>query len=232
MGAMRSIDVGSALAVSVFRVGSGLIVGKLGPRPTEPVTLWDFEGCPYSQIVREALTELDLEAHVLPCPIRGKRYRADLRARGGGVPFLVDPGDGSALYGAPVIVRHLFARYGAGKAPARLLVPPHVTPLAAATSWLRGRWLGRYARPSRKPDRPLELWSFEASPYCRIAREALTSLEIPYLLHNVGKRSPSRPAFVARSGKMQVPYLVDPNTGQSMFESAEIVAYLERTYGA
>ena len=136
---------------------------------------------------------------------------------------MVDPGDGSALYGAPVIVRHLFARYGAGKAPARLLVPPHVTPLAAATSWLRGRWLGRYARPSRKPDRPLELWSFEASPYCRIAREALTSLEIPYLLHNVGKRSPSRPAFVARSGKMQVPYLVDPNTGQSMFESADIV---------
>jgi glutathione S-transferase len=29
---------------------------------------------------------------------------------------------------------------------------------------------------------------------------------------------------------MQVPYLIDPNTGQAMFESADIVAYLERTY--
>jgi glutathione S-transferase len=29
---------------------------------------------------------------------------------------------------------------------------------------------------------------------------------------------------------MQVPYLVDPNTGRAMFESADIVAYLERTY--
>jgi glutathione S-transferase len=55
-------------------------------------------------------------------------------------------------------------------------------------------------------------------------------LEIPYLLHNVGKNSPSRPAFEKRSGKMMVPYLVDPNTDTEMFESAEIVAYLERTY--
>ena len=35
-----------------------------------------------------------------------------------------------------------------------------------------------------------------------------------------------------RSGKMQVPWLHDPNTGTSMFESADIVAYLERTYAA
>jgi glutathione S-transferase len=46
----------------------------------------------------------------------------------------------------------------------------------------------------------------------------------------VGKGSPSRTAFVERSGKMQVPYLVDPNTGAALFESAEIVAYLERSY--
>ena len=29
-----------------------------------------------------------------------------------------------------------------------------------------------------------------------------------------------------------LPYLVDPNTGAAMFESADIVAYLNRTYGA
>ena len=30
---------------------------------------------------------------------------------------------------------------------------------------------------------------------------------------------------------MQVPYLVDPNTGTSLYESDDIVNCLERTYG-
>ena len=54
----------------------------------------------------------------------------------------------------------------------------------------------------------------------RCSAEALTELEIPYLLHNVGKGSPRREAYVARSGKMKVPYLADPNTGRELFESA------------
>jgi glutathione S-transferase len=86
--------------------------------------------------------------------------------------------------------------------------------------------------PSRAPARPLELWSFEASPFCRIAREKMCSLELPYLLHNVGKGSPGRPAFAERSGRMMVPFLFDPNTGVEMFESADIVRYLATTYGA
>ena len=32
------------------------------------------------------------------------------------------------------------------------------------------------------------------------------------------------------SGKMQVPYLLDPNTGVRMFESGDIRAYLYETY--
>jgi glutathione S-transferase len=63
-------------------------------------------------------------------------------------------------------------------------------------------------------------------------REKLCSLELPYLLHNVAKGSPSRPAFTQRSGKMMVPYLVDPNTSLEMFESADIVHYLDETYAA
>jgi anaphase-promoting complex subunit 7 len=60
----------------------------------------------------------------------------------------------------------------------------------------------------------------------------LCELELPYVLHNVAKRSPSRPAFVALSGDMMVPYLVDPNTDTRMFESADILAYLGEQYGA
>ncbi len=77
---------------------------------------------------------------------------------------------------------------------------------------------------------PLELYSFESSPFCRIVRERLCTLELPYLLHNVAKGSPGRDAFVERSGKMMVPYLIDPNTETSLFESADIARYLEDTY--
>ena len=121
-------------------------------------------------------------------------------------------------------------RYGTGQSPAGAL--------GSARSPTRRRcWQapcdrGREPRIARResPDKPLELWSFEASPFCRIVREALCELEIPYVLHNVAKGSPRREAFVARSGKMMVPYLVDPNPDRAMFESADIVAYLERTY--
>ena len=64
----------------------------------------------------------------------------------------------------------------------------------------------------------------------RIVREVLCELELPYRLHNVAAGSPSRAAFVERSGRMQVPYLVDPNTQTELFESADIATYLEQTY--
>ena len=31
-------------------------------------------------------------------------------------------------------------------------------------------------------------------------------------------------------GFFQIPYIIDPNTGVEMFESVEIVKYLEQTY--
>ena len=63
-------------------------------------------------------------------------------------------------------------------------------------------------------------------------RETLCEYELPYVLHNVAKGSPSRAALIERSGKMMVPYLEDPNTGTRMFESRDIVRYLETTYAA
>ena len=89
---------------------------------------------------------------------------------------------------------------------------------------------GTQVEASRAPARPLDLWSFEASPFCRIVREKLCTLELPYRLHNVGKGSAGREAFVERSGRMQVPYLDAPHPGQALFESNEIVTYLERRY--
>jgi glutathione S-transferase len=87
-----------------------------------------------------------------------------------------------------------------------------------------------FYRPSHPPDTPLELYSYEGSPLCRLVREALTELELPYYLHNVAKGSPRREALVTRAGKMLTPYLVDPNTGVAMFDSADIISYLRESY--
>jgi glutathione S-transferase len=85
---------------------------------------------------------------------------------------------------------------------------------------------GFWARPSRAPERPLELWSYEASPSARLVRERLCELELPYLLRNVALGSASREALESR----QVPYLIDPNTGRSLSGSTEIIRHLENTY--
>jgi glutathione S-transferase len=227
----RVLDVTTSLAATFARLGTGARVGPVGPRPEEPLALYEFEGCPYCRKAREALSILDLDAMIYPCPKGGPRYREEVKARGGKYqfPYLVDPNTGEEMYESDDIVAHLFGQYGDGSVPV-LLAPGLVTilPAGLASAWRLG--LGARCRPARAPDAPLELYSFEASPFCRIAREALSSLEIPYLLHNVAKGSPKRDEFAKRSGKMMVPYLVDPNTGAEMFESADIVRYLERTY--
>merc|ERR1719397_2147909 len=43
--------------------------------------------------------------------------------------------------------------------------------------------------PSKKPSKPLELWSFEPSPFCKKVREVLSCLEIKYVLRNVARYS-------------------------------------------
>ncbi|HVP27990.1 MAG TPA: glutathione S-transferase N-terminal domain-containing protein [Myxococcota bacterium] len=229
----RTLDVASSLAASAARLFSGLSVGSLGKRPEKPLELYEFESCPYCRKVREALTILDLEALVFPCPKGGRRFRDEVARRGGKLqfPWLVDPNTGREMYESDEIVAYLFSTYGDGHVPALLALGPLTLVTSSLASGLRVG-LGTNARPSRAPAKPLELYSFEVSPFCRIAREALCALEIPYLLHNVGKGSPSREAFVRRSGKMMVPFLVDPNTGKEMFESADIVRYLDETYGA
>ncbi len=229
----RALDVVTSFASSAARLGAGLAVGPLGKRPEKLLELYEFEACPFCRKVREALSMLDLDVLVRPCPKGGERFRPEVIARGGKkqFPWLVDPNTGHAMYESDEIVRYLYERYGDGRVPWQLALGPlTMATLMASSAWrpLAGVWV----RPSRAPERPLELWSFEASPYCRLVRERLCELELPYVLHNVAKGSPKRAAFVERSGKMQVPYLVDPNTGRALFESADIVAYLERTYAA
>jgi glutathione S-transferase len=228
---IRALDVATSVAATLARAGAGATVAALGHRPEQRLELYEFEGCPYCRKVREALSVLDLEATIWPCPKNGPRFRPELEQRGGKAqfPYLVDPNTGKELYESDDIVRYLFETYGDGQVPL-LLSAGVLTDVSAgiASAWRAGN--GRFYREARAPEQLLELWSFEASPFSRIAREALCTLELPYVLHNVARQSPSREAFVARSGKMQVPFLYDPNTQTELFESADIVAYLESTY--
>ncbi|MDB4932186.1 MAG: hypothetical protein JWM10_4670 [Myxococcaceae bacterium] len=229
----RTLDVITSNLVGVARLGSGWSVAHAGARPAQLLELYEFEACPFCRKVREMLTVLDLDARIYPCPKGGERFRPRAKELGGRAmfPYLVDPNTGTALYESDDINRYLAKTYGDGTVPLALSLGP-LTALSSSLGSAFRLGHGGRAAPSKAPAQPLELYSFEVSPYCRLAREALCELELPYVLHNVGKGSPKRAAFAELSGKMMVPYLVDPNTGAAMFESGDIVAYLRATYGA
>lgn len=229
---MGFFDVATATVTTILRGGLGLKTGAIGARPEKTLILYEFEGCPFCRKAREALSILDLEAEIRPCPKRGHRFRDELVERGGKAqfPYLVDPNTGVEMYESADIVDYLYREYGRGQAPVMLGGSVPAT-FAVALSGLGRGAAGSFVRPSKAPEQPLELYSFEASPFCRLVRERLCELELPYHLHNVARGSAAREAFAERSGKMQVPYLVDPNTGVEMFESADILAYLDETYG-
>jgi len=231
MDLARFWDVTTATAASAARPNFGNTHLERRKTPAAPLELYEFEVCPYCRIAREALSALSLDPLVFPCPRGGTRFRAKVKAQGGRsqFPYLVDPNTGVSMYESADIVRYLFREYGDGRVPWFLRQRAFAVPTSMLASGFRPR-RGRYVVPSRQPDQLLELYSYEGSPFCRIAREALCELELPYRLHNVPRRSPDRADFVSSSGKMQVPYLVDPNSGVAMFESAEIRSYLYDNY--
>ena len=241
-----------SLGPTLVRLGRGAVATGNRGKPSRTLELYDCENDPECRPVREALTMLDLEVMVYPVPWKGKRFQKQLTEMSGSdrVPFLHDPNTGEHLQGADSIVDYLYTEF----APEGEQAPMNLLLLASVASTLRGS-KGKDARPGKAPEQPLELYSFEASPYARLVRETLCEREIPYLLHNVGKspgkmveflppllrenkvrdyqpETENRRKLVARGGHMMVPYLVDPNTGVAMYESADIQNYLLTTYGA
>jgi glutathione S-transferase len=231
MDLARLWDVTTATAGSAARPNFGNHHHARLRVPEKPLALYEFELCPYCRIAREALSALSLDPVIYPCPKGGTRFRPAVEADGGRLlfPFLRDPNTGVSMYESADIAAYLFREYGDGQVPWFL----RHRAFAVSTSMLASGFRphrGGHAVRSRRPEELLVLYSYEGSPFCRIAREALCELELPYQLRNVPRRSPDRAAFVAISGKMQVPYLVDPNTGVQMFESAQIRSYLYDTY--
>jgi glutathione S-transferase len=226
------------MLVSVLRYGRGWIVAPVArahpPRPEEPLELFDHESCPLCRKVREAMSELDLSYVERSCPRGDLTKRTLVRSKGQEMfPLLVDPNNGVEMYESEDIVTYLAETYGAGRPTLGKMLSPLNTLSSAIASAVRpfGSRVVAGCESRKQPPRLLELWNFEASPYCRKVRETLCALNLDYVVHNVAKRSQRRPELVALGGKMMVPYLVDPNTEVAMYESEDIIAYLRRTYG-
>ena len=255
----HQIKVIQALASSLLEGGRGMQGTAFPQQPEKPLQLYEFEGSPFCRRVREVLTLLNLDYEVYPCPKGGQKYRKIVQEKGGKqqFPFLVDENSGVALYESQDIIHYLFQHYGkTGKTPQKFTHYPQLPVVALAGTLVngaRGIWINKKIIDRAAPAELLELWGFEASPFTRVVRATLAELELPFIYHNVAKErwQDMGPAVLRfKPGKyqalaggkrekvmdvmgrdIQVPYLVDPNTGVKMFESAAIVKYLNKYYG-
>ena len=92
------------------------------------------------------------------------------------------------------------------------------------------------ARPAGAvPKEPIILYEFEACPFCRRVREALSQLDLTVEVRPCPKDAVKhRTEVEAMGGKLTFPFLVDPNTeaGEGgLYESEDICRYLYATYG-
>ncbi|CAE6948730.1 unnamed protein product [Symbiodinium sp. CCMP2592] len=88
----------------------------------------------------------------------------------------------------------------------------------------------------------LKLYEFEGCPFCRNVRETISVLALDVEIYpcprstlkayGVVENSRFREDVAKLGGKQMYPFLVDENTGVHMNESAEINAYLWKTYGS
>jgi glutathione S-transferase len=225
-------NFGSSLLATAVRLGSGAVARAIGPRPQDALILYEVEWCPYSRLVREALSELDLDALIKPCPEGEREHHTELAQLGeNSVPFLIDRSAGVHVGESLRIVEHLFARYGDGSPVPLRYRGGFARQSSKIASTLRGGKL-HYERPAQRPELTLELWNYEGSPYCRLVREQLAKLGLAYVSRNLARKSPRREEFRLRYGLLQFPRLYDPNTKIGLFETDAIVSYLKAHYAS
>ncbi|XP_047308566.1 uncharacterized protein LOC124912054 [Impatiens glandulifera] len=217
-----------ALEFAGFKVKE---TSKLGPRPEKPIEIYEFEGCPFCKKVREIVAVLDLDVLYYPCPQNGPNFRPKAIQMGGKkqFPYMLDPNTGVAMYESDDIIKYLVQKYGDGNVPIMLSLGL-LTTLTEGFALIPRMGRGSSYTPSRIPPKPIEIWAYEPSPFCKVVREVLVELELPHLLYSCARGSPKRQVLFEKVGHFQAPYLEDPNTGVKMFESAEIVEYLKATY--
>jgi len=247
-------SIGTSFLSTLVRATNGIQSRPAAQKPRRMLQLYDIENCPYCRLVREVLTELDLDAEIYPCPKSGERFRPDVVELGGKAqfPFLVDPNSGTQMYESLDIVAYLYETYAGRDLPLKWRAGRLQTLGSMLASAPRMNE-SMQAMPSKQPEYLLELYSFESSPYARPVRELLCNLELPYILRSCGRtelaewllpplrerlniqpasRLHNRRTLQESEGRVSIPYLYDPNTERGLFESAQILRYLRDSYAA
>jgi len=80
-------------------------------------------------------------------------------------------------------------------------------------------------------DPPITLYRLQACPYCERVVRTLEDLGLDYTSRFVEPMHSERNVVKRVAGSRPVPAIVDERTGVTMSESANVVEYLESTYG-
>lgn len=198
----------------------------------EPLILYEFEACPECRKVREAVSILSLQVTFRPCPKKGFQWRREIELKyrkEASFPLLMDPNTNAQMFQSDAILEYLFQTYGNGDIP-WTLEPGSSFVTVSEAAGLLFRSNGGTSKPSNPPTLPLVVWSYEGSPFCKLVKEKLSELEIQHSQISCPRGSANRQALFESKGRFQVPYLEDPNTGVSLFESQAICEYLEKQY--
>lgn len=75
----------------------------------------------------------------------------------------------------------------------------------------------------------IKLYSMPGCTYCIRVIDALKSLNAPYEELNIFEGT-NREALLEKGGKGQVPFMIDEEAGASMYESGDIINYLNTKY--
>lgn len=82
----------------------------------------------------------------------------------------------------------------------------------------------------------LELYQAEGCGYSEMVREKLTDLGLSYIIHNPRtargetRNEQTHEQLMTVGGDDQIPFLVDQQRGVTMYESDDIIEYLEEYY--
>ena len=80
----------------------------------------------------------------------------------------------------------------------------------------------------------LALYYFDTCPYCRAVTRQMKRLNISVELRNIHRNEDHLKALMKHGGKRTVPCLLiekDSKKGKWMYESMDIIAYLNKQYG-
>jgi glutathione S-transferase len=246
------INVCSSTIVSSLYNWRGTVGSRKVKLPEEGLILFDRESCPECRLVRQALTELNLDVLIYPCPEEGDRHLRSLQEVSGAeqIPFLFDQNTAEKLTGSEAILAYLYNEYAKKAVPEKFQLGRFDHIKDSLSDFLRAG-AGKTASSSKQAEQSLILYSFESSPFSRPVREKLCELQLPYQLINLGKQQKAdmgpavfrfhtgpyvpvsgskREDFLKRHDQVMVPYLFDPNTGQGLFQSEQILEYLTETY--